>query len=82
MPKRARLYRPGDKRPRGPKTFGPAYKAGIRIDGTPEFVDATLSHLLLPCLPCLSGENLELSRARVDGEGDAEVCYIRVRSRR
>jgi hypothetical protein len=68
---------------------------GIRIDGTPEFIDAVLSNLK----QLLAGENcvtrLELSRARVlreqsgpvDGrkfvnaEERAECCYIRLHQR-
>ena len=74
------------------KAEGSRYGAcGIRIDGTPAFIDAVLSHLQ----EVLDGENqitrLELSRAKVDGaklgkafhnaEDDAEVCYIRVHMR-
>jgi hypothetical protein len=67
---------------------------GIRIDGTPEFVDAVLS-----CLkPLLDGENhdtrLELSRSDVqpveingakktfeNASHRAQVCYIRLHER-
>lgn len=74
------------------KTEGSRYGCcGIRIDGTPEFIDAVLSQLksLLP------GENaltrLELSRQKVkrqpgfkagqNAASDAEVCYIRLHVR-
>ncbi len=74
------------------KARGSRYGAcGIRIDGTPEFIDAVLSQLqsLIP------GENsvtrLELSRSQVDGAtlgktfenqaNAAEVCYIRLHVR-
>jgi hypothetical protein len=77
------------------KTSGSKYgTCGIRIDGTPEFIDAVLSHLtdLLP------GEGvetrLELARRPVEGveiNGTrktfenravaAEVCYIRLHER-
>ena len=67
---------------------------GIRIDGTPEFVDAVLSHLQ----ELIAGENsmtrLELSRSQVgpvtigdqtkgfeNAETGAEVCYIRLHER-
>ena len=63
---------------------------GIRIDGTPAFVDAVLSHLH----ELLDGENdetrLVLSRNAVGEFGDhdfcnkeegAEVCYIRLQER-
>lgn len=64
---------------------------GIRIDGTPEFIDAVLSNLK----ELIDGENnatrLELARNKVDGskigksfdnaEQDAEVCYIRLHMR-
>lgn len=78
------------------KTRGSRYGAcGIRIDGTPEFIDAVLSNLKA----LLDGENirtrLELSRAKVkreqsgpiDGqkfvnaEEGAECCYIRLHER-
>ena len=74
------------------KARGSRYGAcGIRIDGTPEFIDAVLSHLK----ECLDGENhvtrLELARNLVDGSKlgkafdnasqDAEVCYIRLHQR-
>lgn len=74
------------------KATGSSYGAcGVRIDGTPEFIDAVLS-----CLKSLlEGENcrtrLELSRQAVDGsklgktfakaEEGAEVCYIRLHER-
>lgn len=64
---------------------------GIRIDGTPEFIDAVLSHLK----ELIAGENdetrLQLSRNAVtnnlDGhdfqnmESGAECCYIRLHER-
>ena len=74
------------------KTKGSTYGAcGIRIDGTPAFVDSVLSHLK----ELIQGEavstRLGLSRAVVDGSGigkklanksaDAEVCYIRLHAR-
>ena len=74
------------------KAEGSKYGAcGIRIDGTPKFVDAVLSHLK----DVLDGENtvtrLELSRMKVDGSklgkafhnqaDNAEVCYIRLHVR-
>lgn len=75
------------------KRSGSRYGAcGIRIDGTPAFIDAVLSHLK----EILAGENcetrLELARATVDGSGigkslpntagdDAECCYIRLHER-
>lgn len=74
------------------KAEGSKYGAcGIRIDGTPEFIDAVLSHLK----ELLDGENhltrLELSRNQVDGAklgkkfqnkaAKAEVCYIRLHER-
>lgn len=70
------------------KAKGSTYGAcGIRIDGTPEFVDAVLSRLK----DLMEAENettrLSLSRTPVDGskigknfsnaETAAEVCYIR-----
>ena len=75
-----------------PKTVGSRYGCdGIRIDGSPAFIDAVLSCLkdLLP------GENnvtrLELARNHVtkkpgyksgmNAEADAEVCYIRLHAR-
>lgn len=74
------------------KAKGSTYGAcGIRIDGTPAFIDAVLSHLQ----ELIDGENhvtrLGLSRNAVDGsklgkqfhnaEQDAEVCYIRLHVR-
>lgn len=74
------------------KTRGSRYGAcGIRIDGTPDFIDAVLSNLK----PLLDGEGittrLELARHVVDGSGigkvldnavpQAEVCYIRLHKR-
>ncbi len=74
------------------KAEGSRYGAcGIRIDGTPEFINAVLSHLK----DILDGENtvtrLELARTKVDGSkfgkafhnqaDDAEVCYIRLHVR-
>lgn len=74
------------------KARGSRYGAcGIRIDGTPAFVDAVLSHLK----ELLDGENhltrLELARNTVDGSGigkvlpnaeaGAECCYIRLHQR-
>lgn len=74
------------------KATGSSYGAcGIRIDGTPAFVDAVLSRLQ----DLLDGENiatrLELSRSLVDGSklgkefnkasAGAEVCYIRLHVR-
>ena len=62
---------------------------GIRIDGSPEFVDAVLSNLK----SLLAGENmatrLELSRNKVktgfkelpNAQDDAECCYIRLHQR-
>lgn len=74
------------------KAKGSRYGAcGVRIDGSPEFVDAVLS-----CLKALiDGENcitrLELARSKVDGStlgkafenatNNAEVCYIRLHQR-
>ena len=74
------------------KAKGSRYGAcGIRIDGTPEFINAVLSNLK----PLIDGENnvtrLELSRQVVDGSGlgkllpnaedKAEVCYVRLHVR-
>ena len=72
------------------KATGSKYGAcGIRIDGTPEFVDAVLSNLK----DLLDGENhvtrLELARhpaatgfkATPNAETDGEVCYIRLHMR-
>lgn len=75
------------------KSRGSNYGAcGIRIDGTPEFIDAVLSHLK----ELLAGEGIEtrlgLARNKVDGSGvgketpnragaDAECCYIRLHER-
>lgn len=78
------------------KARGSTYGAcGVRIDGSPEFIDAVLSRLK----PLLAGENqvtrLGLSRSVVDGSGigkvlgntasragsPAEVCYIRLHQR-
>lgn len=75
------------------KSRGSNYGAcGIRIDGTPEFIDAVLSHLK----ELLQGEGIDtrlgLARNVVDGSGigketpnrasnDAECCYIRLHER-
>jgi hypothetical protein len=74
------------------KAKGSTYGAcGIRIDGTPAFVDAVLSHLK----ELIDGENhvtrLALARNTVDGSGinkelpnaetGAECCYIRLHVR-
>jgi len=74
------------------KAEGSKYGAcGIRIDGTPAFIDAVLSNLK----DLLDGENavtrLGLARNEVDGSGigkalpnketGAEVCYIRLHER-
>lgn len=77
------------------KARGSRYGAcGIRIDGTPEFIDAVLSQLK----SLIDGENhvtrLELARNKVDGSGigkalpnaahgdkPAECCYIRLHVR-
>ena len=74
------------------KVRGSRYGAcGIRIDGTPAFIDAVLSNLK----SLIDGENcitrLELARHVVDGSGigkdlpnachEAEVCYIRLHQR-
>ena len=74
------------------KATGSRYGAcGIRIDGTPAFIDAVLSHLK----DLIDGENhitrLELARNTVDGSGigkalpnatdKAECCYIRLHER-
>ena len=74
------------------KARGSRYGAcGIRIDGTPAFIDAVLSNLQ----DLLDGENaitrLELARSDVDGSTlgksfenrdiDAQVCYIRLHKR-
>lgn len=72
------------------KTAGSKYgSCGIRVDGSPAFVDAVLSNLK----PLLQGENmntrLELSRAKVktgfkelpNAQADAECCYIRLHVR-
>ena len=82
-------------RPIGYKTSGSRYGAcGIRIDGSPAFVDAVLSHLK-EVLVCENGyTRLELSRSMVhkpdnaeigkrfqNADEDAEVCYIRVHER-
>ena len=74
------------------KSKGSSYGAcGVRIDGSPEFIDAVLS-----CLKALlDGENaitrLELSRQEVDGSHfgkafekagpGAQVCYVRLHQR-
>jgi len=72
------------------RTQGSRYGCcGIRIDGSPEFVDAVLS-----CLKALlPGENaltrLELARSTVKSDGvrqflngsGGEVCYIRLHER-
>ena len=72
------------------KTEGRTYGTdGIRIDGSPKFVDAVLGKLK----ELIDGENavtrLGLSRAPANTEfksnpnasGDAEVCYIRLHVR-
>jgi hypothetical protein len=74
------------------KATGSRYGAcGVRIDGTPEFIDAVLSRLK----ELIDGENhitrLELARSVVDGSGigkslpnaadAAEVCYVRLHVR-
>lgn len=74
------------------KATGSKYGAcGIRIDGSPEFVDAVLSRLK----DLIDGENhltrLGLARNKVDGgslgksfsnqETGAECCYIRLHER-
>jgi hypothetical protein len=74
------------------KAKGSTYgTCGIRIDGTPEFIDAVLSNLK----ELLGGENncyrLGLARNSVDGsklgkefenrEDSAECCYIRLHER-
>jgi len=74
------------------KSSGSTYgSCGIRIDGTPEFVDAVLSNLK----SLIDGENqvtrLALARNVVDGSGigkdlpnsvqNAECCYIRLHMR-
>lgn len=74
------------------KARGSTYGAcGIRIDGTPAFVEAVLSNLK----ELIAGENhqtrLALARNVVDGSGigkelpnaenKAEVCYIRLHMR-
>jgi hypothetical protein len=77
------------------KATGSSYgTCGVRIDGTPEFIDAVLSNLK----PLLDGENhttrLELSRSDVQavriGEEvkrwekaglRAQVCYVRLHVR-
>lgn len=73
------------------RATGSKYGAcGIRIDGTPEFIDAILSHLK----ELIDGENddtrLQLSRSKVENNGnhnfanrelDAECCYIRLHER-
>ena len=85
----------GSMRPIPYKREGSKYGAcGIRIDGTPEFIDAVLSNLK----GLLDGENaltrLELARREVkpvtvngevktfaNAEEGAEVCYIRLHVR-
>lgn len=82
-------------RPIPDKARGSKYGCcGIRIDGTPEFIDAVLSNLQ----DLLSGENhatrLELSRSDVqavtvngetktfeNADDRAQVCYIRLHER-
>ena len=74
------------------KTKGSRYGCcGIRIDGSPNFIDAVLSNLK----DLLDGENavtrLELARNKVqrqegfnageNASSDAEVCYIRLHER-
>lgn len=74
------------------KSKGSSYGAcGIRIDGSPEFIDAVLSNLKeLISLESVR-TRLELSRQEVDGSklgksfskavNHAEVCYIRCHQR-
>lgn len=73
------------------KSHGSKYgTCGIRIDGTPDFIDAVLSHLK----ELIGGENddtrLQLSRSKVapleghnfnNAEIGAECCYIRLHER-
>ena len=72
------------------KSKGSRYGAcGIRIDGSPAFIDAVLSNLKT----LIDGENhctrLELSRSKVNtgfkelpnADRDAECCYIRLHMR-
>jgi hypothetical protein len=74
------------------KAQGSRYGAcGIRIDGTPAFIDAVLSNLKT----LIDGENnltrLDLARTVVDGSKlgkafhnaaeEAEVCYVRLHER-
>ena len=72
------------------KTDGRKYGCdGVRIDGSPEFIDAVLSNLT----DMIVGENnitrLELSRrpantefkSNANSRPDAEVCYIRLHMR-
>ena len=74
------------------KATGSRYGAcGVRIDGSPEFIDAVLGRLKA----LLDGENhvtrLECSRNPVDGNGvgrsfdnaeiGAECCYVRLHER-
>jgi len=74
------------------KATGSTYGAcGVRIDGSPEYIDAVLSNLK----SLIDGENnitrLGLSRNAVDGKGlnksfgnagsRAECCYIRLHMR-
>jgi len=74
------------------KSSGSSYgSCGIRIDGTPAFIDAVLSNLK----DLIDGENqvtrLELARTEVDGSSlgkdftkavkHAQVCYIRLHMR-
>ena len=73
------------------KTSGSRFGAcGIRIDGTPAFIDSVLSRLkdLIACEN--HSTRLELARNTVkpvmgkhfeNSEKDAEVCYIRVHER-
>lgn len=73
------------------RTVGSTYGAcGIRIDGSPEFVNAVLSRLQ-DLLQLESGETrLSLARSEVKSDGKhnfsnreagAEVCYIRCHER-
>jgi len=79
-------------RPIPTKTAGSRYGCdGIRIDGSPEFIDAVLSRLQ----PIIAGENnvtrLELARNPVkrqpgyksgeNADAGAECCYIRLHMR-
>ena len=74
------------------KAEGSRYGAcGIRIDGSPEFIDAVLSRLKDVIELENDNTRLELARNEVDGstlgkafnnaENHAQVCYIRVHER-